>query len=242
MRTVQRALIPVALGSAVIVGVFLGAAGAQESTRMEAPVRRIGAIRIATADVLGVVERMIMSDRYRPAQVAFTNQQNDKLKPLADELVALETRGSSLPTGSPDLEALTKQFDQKRDEFQRARQEAMAKIDAFNTDQVREAYRLTLTALNDLATRQGYTHVLSSRTGAATIRSDNVTGALQEILARPVAKSDPDDDLTDALIRQFKLENVKVDEGTPAQLGTPAVQPAPRAAPPPASPPATPRK
>jgi hypothetical protein len=217
----QRVLIAAALGAGVAGGLLFGV-GVQEGAKDAPPAatRTAPVMRIATADVLGVVERMIMSDRYRPAQVAFTEEQNNKLKPLADELVALENRGATMPPNSPDLENLSKQFDQKRDDFQRARQEALAKIDAFNTDQVREAYKLTLQAVDDLAKQKGYTHVLASRTGPATIRSDNVAGALQEILARPVAKADPADDLTDELVKQFKLENVKIDEAPP-RLGAP---------------------
>src|SRR5436190_10219652 len=236
MTSKQRVLIASAIGVGVAGGLLLGA-GAQEGRQdAPAPVRAAVAARIATADVLGVVERIILSDRYRPAQVAFTEEQNNRLKPLADELVTLENRGANLPPNSPDLENLSKQFQQKRDDFQRARQEALSKIDAFNTDQVREAYRLTLQAVDDLANQKGYTHVLSSRTGPATIRSDNVAGALQEILARRVAKAAAADDLTDELIKQFKLENVKVDEAAPPRLGTPPQPPGPAPAPAPKRP------
>ncbi len=110
--------------------------------------------------------------------------------------------------------------------YQQARAEALAKIDSFNTDQVREAYRLTLAAVDEMAAKQGYSHVIASRTGAAAIRSDNVAGALQEILARPMAKSDPADDLTDALIKQFKLEGVKVQDVPKAGETAPAPGPA----------------
>jgi hypothetical protein len=235
MWSKQRVLIAAAIGAGVVGSLLLGAGAQEGQPDAAAPIRAVVPVRIATADVLGVVERMILSDRYRPAQVAFTEEQNNRLKPLADELVALENRGATLPPNSPDLENLSKQFEQKRDDFQRARQEALAKIDAFNTDQVREAYRLTLQAVDDLANQRGYTHVLSSRTGPATIRSDNVAGALQEILARPVAKANATDDLTDELIKQFKLENVKVDEAPP-RLGAPGKPAGPVPAPPPKRP------
>ena len=220
MHRMNRTLILLGAIAAVVLGMCLRGAIAQDSTAHP------GATRFATADVLGVAERLLLSDRYRPAQEAFTTEQNNKLKPLADELMTMDKKASTLPEGSPDLEALGRQFEQKRDEFQKARQEALAKIDAFNTDQVREAYRLTLQSVEQMAKRMGYTYVLASRTGAPVIRSDNVAGALQEILARPVAVCDPADDLTDKLIHEFKLENVKVDEATP-RLGAPAGPPAP---------------
>jgi hypothetical protein len=233
MRSVQRVVVSLGVVGAIGIAGLLGA-WSQESKPAppDGPARQPAAVRIATADVLGVVERLVMSERYRPAAEAFMNEQNSKLKPLQDELEAMEKRGASLPPGSPELADLGKQYDQKRDEYQRSRQEAFAKIDSFNTDQVREAYRLTLQAVDQLSQQLGYTHVLASRTGSPTIRSDNVNGALQEMLARPVAKSDPADDLTDRLIKQFKLENVKVDEtARPAPPGTGA---APAPAPPPA--------
>jgi hypothetical protein len=233
MRSLQRALVPVGFAAALGIGAWIAGAGAQDgAARPASSPSSAQPVRIATADVLGIVERMILSDRYRPAQESFANEQNNKLKPMADELVALENRGSQLPPNSPDLETLSRQFEQKRDEFQRARQEALAKIDAFNTDQMREAYRLTLQAVNDMAQRQGYTHVFSSRTGPTLIRSDNVAGGLQEILARPMAFSDPADDLTDRIIHDFKLENVNPSGPAPA----PASAPSPTQPPPPAPP------
>jgi hypothetical protein len=233
MQRVQHALIPLGLAgviAAAAVGMSLKGAIAQDVAPRQSP-------RIATADVLGVVERMVKSDRYRPAQEAFTSEQNNKLKPLADELVALEKKGTTLAPGSPDLAELSRQFEEKRDEFTRARQEAMTKIDAFNTDQIREAYRLVLQSVDDMAAHLGYSHVLASRTGAPVIRSDNVSGALQEILARPVAHGDPQDDLTERLIHEFKLENIKLDDtaARPGPTGTsaPANTPAPSPLPPP---------
>ena len=206
-----------ALALAAGAGIALSVAGwtvAQDSRQPQPP-----AARVATADVVQVVERMLASERYRPAQEAFVQGENQKLKPLADELAALDDRGSKLGQGSPELEQLGREFDQKQEAFQKARQDAFARIDAFNAGQVREAYRLTLEALDDLSDRMGYTHVIASRTGEASIKSQNVAGALQEILARPLAKSPRQDDLTDRLVRQFKLENVRLDDPPTAPTG-----------------------
>ncbi len=112
MRSRQRLMVVGVLGvvvglvGAVGVGALLGA-GRQ-------PVRSIGAVKIGTADVLGVVEKMILSDRYKPAQTAFLTEQSEKLKPLEDELAGMEARAGTLAPGSPDLDALTKQYEQKR--------------------------------------------------------------------------------------------------------------------------------
>lgn len=196
-----------------------------------APREQPAAARIGTADVLGIVERMLASDRYRPPQEAFLKGENEKLRPLADELSALENRLNNLGQGNADAERLSREFDDKQQAFQKSRQEAFARIDQYNTDQVREAYRLTLDAVNELAEKQGYAQVVASRTGEATIRSQNVPGALQEILARPMARSLAADDLTERLIRQFKLEGVKLEDspraGAGAQPGMPGRAPEP---------------
>lgn len=196
-------------------GLAVSLAGWTASTIAQDGRQTVATPRIATADVLGLVERMLASDRYRPAQEDFLKQENDKLRPLADELAALENRGQSLPSGSPELDQLGRDFDQKQEAFQEARAAAFARIEAYNADQVREAYRLVLGAIDGMSTDLGYTHVISTRTGDPTIRSQNVPGALQEILARPVAKSSRADDLTDRLVRQLGLENVRVDTPAP---------------------------
>ena len=220
MSQLKRTVLALGVGLAVSLVGWSATTDAQDS-RQAPPIPRI-----ATVDTLGLVERMLASDRYRPAQENFLKQENEKLRPLADELASLENRGLALPQGSPELERLGQEFDKKQEAFQEARAAAFARIDAYNADQVREAYRLVLEAVDGLSNDLGYTHVLSTRTGEATIRSQNVPGALQEILARPVAKASRADDLTDRLIRQFRLENVKLD-APPTQPETPARAPLP---------------
>lgn len=210
MRHMNRKILALVAGVG-IAGSVAAWSQAQDSRPPQPP-----AARIATADVLGLVERMLASDRYRPAQEAYLKQENDKLRPLADELASIEERGSKLAQGSPELEQLGREFDQKQEAFQKARQEGLARIEEYNANQVREAYRLTLEAVDEVSGRMGYSHVVSSRTGDASIKSQNVAGALQEILARPMARSPRADDLTERLIRQLRLENVRLED--PAAL------------------------
>src|SRR5262245_637143 len=121
MRSLQRVVVSLGVVGAIGAAGLLGA-WSQEA-KPDAPARQPAGVRIATADVLGVVERLVMSERYRPAAEAFMNEQKSKLKPLQDELEAMEKRGASLAPGSPELADLGKQYDQKRDEYQRANQE-----------------------------------------------------------------------------------------------------------------------
>jgi hypothetical protein len=207
-------------------GLAISLAGWSATTIAQDSRQTVAVPRIATVDTLGLVERMLASDRYRPAQENFLRQENEKLRPLADELASLENRGLALQQGSPELERLGREFDQKQEAFQEARAAAFTRIDAYNADQVREAYRLVLHAVDDLSNDLGYTHVLSTRTGEPAIRSQNVPGALQEILARPVAKASRADDLTDRLMRQLKLENVTL-ETPPTAPEAPARAPLP---------------
>jgi hypothetical protein len=57
--------------------------------------------------------------------------------------------------------------------------------------------------------------------------STNVNGVLQEMLARPIVRTNMADDLTDAVIKELKLENVKPLSGQTAPAPTPAATPAP---------------
>jgi hypothetical protein len=213
--------------AALGVGLAVSLVGWSASTIAQDGRQTVAAPRIATVDVLGLVERMLAGDRYRPAQEEFLRQENDRLRPLADELEAMERRGRTLPPGSPELENLGREFDRKQEEFQEARAAAFARIEAYNAGQVREAYRQVMEAIDAMAAELGYTHVIASRTGDPTIRSQNVPGALQEILARPVAKASPADDLTERLIRKFGLENVKLDDPAEAGPGLPDRAPPP---------------
>ena len=185
---------------------------------------RVADTRIATIDILGITEKMILSEKYLSARNTNTASQNKMLEDLSKGLQDVIARAGATPENTPERRALEQEFNSKQEEVRRAQAQAQAQIEQFNTLQVAECYQAVITAANRLGAELGYTHVISTRTGEPTIRSNNVAGAVQEILARPVVLGPLGDDLTERLTRQLGLENV-VAQPVPA-AATPGTAPA----------------
>lgn len=240
MRHVTRAMVVVAMiaaaGASAVL--FSNHATAQGSAA-PAPT-----VRIASVDLLDVVERMVLSDKYKPARDAFTDGQRASLQPLVAELQALAQQGQTTAQDSPEFQTLVQQYTAKQQELQQKNEDAQNAIAQFEARQVAEAYELVSAAAGRMAERTGYTHVFATR-ATTEIRSNNVPGVVQEILAHPLVASPKGDDLTAALLRELQLENIKL----PSEMAeTPAAPAAPGAAAPaagtpepaPATAPATP--
>lgn len=162
--------------------------------------------RIATVDMLLLVERMISGEKYTADRDNFTAEQNKKLQPLADELQKLRDDSKDLKEESERFKNLAREFNEKNQRLMEMGQVANREVEQFKTAQVTEAFRLVGEAAERMAGELGYSHVFSTRSGAFTIKSDNVNGAVQEILARGLVKSPTADDLTERLIAAMKLE------------------------------------
>jgi Skp family chaperone for outer membrane proteins len=198
-------------------------------------------VRIASVDILDVVERMVLSDKYKPSRDAFTEAQRTSIQPLIAELQALAQQGQTTPQGTPEFQTLVQQYTEKQQALQMKNEEAQNAIAQFEAKQVGEAYGLVSGAASRMAERMGYTHVFATRSDT-DIRSNNVPGVVQEILAHPLVAYPKGDDLTQALITELQLEDVTLPSETPAApSGVPGAAPgtpgsAPGSAPAPTTP------
>lgn len=218
MRHVTRAMAVVAMiAAAGASAVLFSHHATAQGTATPAPM-----VRIASADILEVVERMVLSDKYRPARDEFTTAQRASIQPLIGELQALAAQGQTVTQGTPEFQNLVQQYTAKQQELQQKNEEAQAAIGQFEAKQVAEAYGLVAAAATRMAESMGYTHVIATRTDTQ-IRSNNVPGVVQEILAHPLVAYPKGDDLTQTLIKELQLENVTL----PSQNSGPTVPGAP---------------
>lgn len=178
--------------------------------------------KIAVLDPLFVVERLVDSDRYKPARDTFQKDAADKLTKSQTEFGELEAKFRSLPEDSPEKPGIVEKAQGIRAEDEKTK----ASVDKFNTDQIADAYRVVIEAATKVANARGYTHIIGSRTDSQLVRSPNVQGAVQEMLARPVLLMPTGDDLTAEVMKELKIE-AKPADATP----TPAPAPAPAEAP-----------
>lgn len=145
------------------------------------------------------------------------------------ELDTLRQEITAIPDFQNNAEAQPKiqQFQQKSQNLETLRQTAQNELESFNVAQLQEAYKIAIDTTNAIAGTRGYTHVLATKPFESKMTSTNVNGVLQEMLARPVVRTNMADDLTDAVIKELKLENVKPisapGSATPAPATAPAV-------------------
>lgn len=170
----------------------------------------------ATADILGVVEKLWFSDAYRPAREGAVAEANRKLEPLLSRRAEIQQAASKVADpNSPELAMLQQQYSANNQLLEQTQQEEQDRIERFNTTQLTEAYRLVVEAAQRMARDAGYTHVFATKLDPGGIKSTNIPSALQEMLGRPCVLGDPGADLTAALIKEFKLENVVVGQPSP---------------------------
>lgn len=222
----ERVMIYAGLALALALGAGLRltpSAGAQ-NTPSTAPAM----VRVATVDVLALAERLVGTEKYRFGRETNAASLSKPLQAMLDELKGLETKFNALPADSAERAPLQQQFQQKNTAFQQAQQQAQSDDEKFKATQVAEAYRLVVEAADKLGAELGYTIILCTRNGPVAIRSDNVPGAVQEMLARPVLRGPASDDLTDRVAKALGLsaepasaEPVKA-QAVPAETPKPA--------------------
>lgn len=222
----------VAMYAGVAAAIFLGVAAQRDVGKAVAqPVAQV-TVRVATADVLSVAERLMATDKYKSARDTLAATYNKDIAAKLEVMKDVKTKFDALPEAARTPEStdataldLSGRFRTLQQELNQKQSEAQAQIEKFNTTQVIEAYKLIAEGASEMAISLGYTHLIATRSGGFDIRSQNLTGAVQEILARPVLKGPIGDDLTDRLIKQYNLESVTVPQAagaTPPAGGEPA--------------------
>lgn len=223
MNKIERLFIYSGVGVAVALGLGWRGLGTNAGATI-ATAEQADSVRIATADVLTLVEKLASSDRYLPAREEKVKSLRAPIDLLQKELDELRTKITAIPDfqNSAEAQPLIQQFQTKSQNMQTLQQTAQSEAESFNTNQLQEAYRIVLETVNQIANSKGYTHVLSTKLPENKLTSNNVTGLLQEMLARPVVKAPAADDLTADVEKELKIENVK----TPSATATPGAAPA----------------
>lgn len=169
--------------------------------------------RVATVDALALVDLMLQSERYAPAREAKVKELNDQLLPLGREVTDLEGKLIMGKKDDPNRESLVTTWQGKKQQMQQLQQALGAELDKYNSKQAAEAYELILTTVDAMAKSGGYSHVLMTRK-ERTFMAENQAGTVQQLLSRPLAVWPAADDLTDAAIRELKLEGISLDQKT----------------------------
>ncbi len=156
--------------------------------------------KVATCDVYAVIQVLVESERYKPSRVAEQDKARTQLKEMAEGIRGLETQLKSMdPKDEKTLEVF-RDINTKKQQFQ----ERQSELDEFLGNQFVTAYEEVRKAADAVGEKKGYTHVIASRK-AGEKPSSNMDLITQQILSRPVLRSPPGDDLTEAVLGELKL-------------------------------------
>ncbi len=214
MSNPQRAFVGGALAASLAAFIGFQAASGEPRAAALAP-RAVETSRVAVFDVLSVSEKLFLSDRYSPERDTRVKAKQDEIGAMEEGVKDVIAKLQGTPQNSPDYQGLYGAYQTKLNEVNAAKQRANEELSAFSTEQFAACYKLAIDTANDLARKNGYTHVIASRVGPLEFRSKELPAALQEVLARPVLMSGAGDDLTPAVMAELKLDQAPAAEAKP---------------------------
>lgn len=216
MRKIERIVVWSGLAASLALGLGL------RLPEREAIAQPSGQVmRVATVDVFTLLEGLIESDKYKPAREARDQEIKTQYETLQAELKSLETKFQLIPQGTPEWQQTAEQGRQKTMEIQQFSQQKGREQDAFVASQVKDAYAVVHKAVNDVAERLGYTHVVATRLDPAAMKAESLAPAMQEILARPLIRTTASDDITAQVRAELNLPEKAPDAeaANPANTG-----------------------
>lgn len=182
------------------MGVALaGGAAAMKATEAEPA-------RVAVCDVYGVIEKLLDTDRFKPAREVEQKNAEESLQPLQQELTEMEHQLQNANPEDQNAQETYKQYQKKRQEFQQKATELQTRLRKFMSKQFVDAYGMVKTSADAVAEDMGYDYVIASRGIDEEIKTDDPDRVVQAVLARPIVKLPKGADITTDVKADLKLE------------------------------------
>jgi len=208
MKTRERLFVYGALLACIILALrpqFAATAAAStrgEEARAAEPV----SARIATCDVYELVEKFVTGDRFDAPRKAEEERIRLRMKPLEDELIALENELKEADPKDEAAQEKARTFQKKRSEFALLRGQAQQEYTDFVAKQYVDAFEEVKSSAAAVAERLGYTHVIASRTAEKEIKTTDPERLVEAFLGRPVTVAPEGSDITEEVKADLKLD------------------------------------
>lgn len=213
MPRTATVVLAAALAGAASAAIFSGAASVPASAASGVADPQP---KIATVDMLHLLERMLDTEPYESAREAATQVWNDQIQPLADESQSIVATLQQNPEDA-GAQSLYEQYQALQQRINRLSQDAREAIDRTSAEQLADAYRKIHAAVQAVAEEQGIEQVFSSRMHVDALNAQNTNVIVQEVLLRPVLRNQGGEDLTETLRERLGLPEAAPEE--PAQPG-----------------------
>ncbi len=206
MRRTERVLVYSTL--VVALAALVGQAGGLGLVRSAAanpagapPV--VEAAKLATCDIYQLVERMVESDQYKPAQVSEQERVKTQLKPMEDELEREQKELQAADPKEPGAQEKFRKFQSNREEYVTRRQAAADGYSDLVASQFAEAYGKVCIETKKVANSLGYGYVMAQKKGE--IKAHNPQQLVEEFLSRHVPVAPDGVDITEQVRAAMKL-------------------------------------
>jgi len=214
-RPAQIAFLVAAMtGAAAITAAFVPSATATRSIGVEAG-------DIAFIDVFTLVDRALMEDGAQQARTSFSEESNQQLTRLDQQMQTLQGQLQTLQPNDPNAGQLYQQYQQLQQQIQVVSQRVNQEYQGLIAEQIAAAYTDIYAAANELADAKGYSFVFATRADGELVQTDTITGITQEILARPLVTPPTGVDLTE----QVRVKLGYPEESAAVYDGGAAVEP-----------------
>jgi Skp family chaperone for outer membrane proteins len=172
-------------------------------------------LRIATVDAFLIAEKMMEAQDLTATRDALIAEWTQKVGEIDAQIAKLRSTAQILPPNDPQLQQLSQEFQSLSQERETRQNQGGQEVQRLSAQQIVAAYAKIRETTDAVAAREGYSHVLANRAASNEIKSETVAAALQELLARPVIKGIPEDDITEAVAAELKVDLTAAPPATP---------------------------
>ncbi len=201
MPSTRRVILPAAAALLSLAAVALWRAAPARAADQPEQGRRL----IAVVDVVGVVERLMDSDRYKPARDEVGAAAEADVKPLRERVQAIEEKHRGLQPTDPAYGDAVREYQQARAALERRAQELSKEMDALTTKQLVECYRIVRASADATAEQMGYQYVVASRPVDKDLDAQDTAAVVRAIIARPVLRFPNEADITPDVKQDLKI-------------------------------------
>lgn len=201
MPSTRRLLLPATAALLALAAVALWRAAPARAAEQPEQARRL----IAVVDVVGVVERLMDSDRYKPARDEVGAAAEADVKPLREKVQAIEEKHRGLQPTDPAYGDAVREYQQARAALERRAQELSKEMDALTTKQLVECYRIVRASADATAEQMGYQYVVASRPVDKDLDAQDTAAVVRAIIARPVLRFPNEADITPDVKQDLKI-------------------------------------
>ncbi|USN99613.1 MAG: hypothetical protein H6810_02820 [Phycisphaeraceae bacterium] len=171
----------------------------------EAQTEAAPAHRVATIDMLSLLEDMLQTDTFKPDRDQFRDGWAQRIQGLEDQLSQIENELRLATPTDPNVQQLQQKYQQTGYQYQQTQQQASMEFNRYSADQAATAYSTLYQEAAAMAKELGYSHLVASRRDGEIADRGNLATVTQEILARTMIVAPEADDLTDRLREKLAI-------------------------------------